>query len=325
MGKERGKIDRFKRPALTLLLIIALFSCNNGPRNTYQGYIEGDYLYISSPAGGKIIGSHVEKGDRVEKEALLYELDPEPERSQYLEAESRYQAAMALFEDKTKGQRRPELAAIEASIARAEAALAFSKKELERVKALREKNAVPVERYDAAESAYNRDAAAVAELRERLKTAKLGARTDQIEAARQEKERSKAVLDQASWRLDQKKGIAPASALVTDVLYRQGEYVPPGYPVVVLLPPENVKVRFFIPEEKLAALEKGQKVSVTVDGIKEPIEGTIRYISPQAEYTPPFIYSKDNRKKLVFMVEASFVTGDAAKLNPGQPVEVMVR
>jgi HlyD family secretion protein len=322
LGKEDGKIFSFERVALVLFFIVFFSACDNGPKNTYQGYIEGDYLYVSSPVGGKVLGKYVIKGNRVEKGTLLFELDPEPEQSQYMEAKGQFQAAEALLKDKTKGQRPVELSAREAAVARAEAALVFSKKEFERAVALRDKNAISDERYDEAESAYNRDRAAVAELTERLKAARLGARSDRIEAARKDMERSKATLDQALWKLDQKKGIAPASALVTDVLYQEGEYAPPGYPVAVLLPPDNVKARFFVPEATLSSLEREQKVTVIIDGVDESIKGSIRYISPRAEYTPPFIYSKDNRKKLVFMVEVTFSESDARKLHPGQPVEV---
>lgn len=324
MSREGGNITGFSRASLALFLIIFSHACNNGPRGTYQGYIEGEYLYISSPVGGKVIKNHSARGDRVEKDALLFELDPEPELSQYREAKGRFETAGALFQDKKKGQRPSELAAIEAAIARAEAALAFSKKEFERMKTLRDENAVSAEQYDEAESAYERDTAAVEEFKEKLNVAKLGARSDQLEAAGKEMERTKASMDQARWRLDQKKGIAPDSALVVDVLYREGEYVPPGYPVTVLLPPDKVKARFFVEEAKLSSLGPGQKVSVTIDGIDGSIEGTIRFISPEAEYTPPFIYSKDSQKKLVFMVEVSFSESDARKLNPGQPVEVRI-
>lgn len=320
--KEDGKIFSIKRVALVLFFIVFFSGCDNGPKNEYQGYIEGDYLYVSSPVGGKVLRKNVIKGDRVEKGTLLFELDPEPEQSRYMEAKGQFQTAEALLKDKTKGQRPAELSAIEATVARAEAALIFSKKEFERAVVLRDENAISDERYDEAESAYNRDRAAVAELTERLKAAKLGARSDLIEAARKDMERSKASLDQALWRLGQKKGIAPASALVTDVLYQEGEYAPPGYPVAVLLPPDNVMARFFVPEATLSSLERGQKVTVTIDGVNDPIKGIIRYISPRAEYTPPFIYSKDNRKKLVFMVEVTFSESDARKLHPGQPVEV---
>jgi HlyD family secretion protein len=323
---EAGMIcDRLIRkigPVFLIILMAAVAACDNGPRNVYQGYIEGDYLYISSPVGGTVVNMPVDKGTRVEAGALLFELEPEPERAAYQEARSQLEAAKALYEDKTKGMRSSELMAIEESIRQAEAMLAFSKKDYERLAALHEKETISAERLDSARAAYDRDRAAVAELRAKLKTAGLGARHDQIEAARQEVGRAQAAMDKAEWAVQQKKGIAPASGLVVDVLYEAGELAQPGYPVVVLLPPEKVKVRFFVPEPRLSTLKTGQKVDVILDGRPTPIEGTISYIAPEAEYTPPFIYSKDNREKMVFMVEATFNPEDARRLNPGQPVDV---
>jgi HlyD family secretion protein len=92
--------------------------------------------------------------------------------------------------------------------------------------------------------------------------------------------------------------------------------------VVSLLPPVNVKIRFFVPEEVLAGLAIGAKVSVSLDGRKDSLQADITYISPQAEYTPPVIYSRDTRAKLVFMIEATPDSNTAAGLHPGQPVDV---
>jgi HlyD family secretion protein len=97
-----------------------------------------------------------------------------------------------------------------------------------------------------------------------------------------------------------------------------------GSPVVSILPPENRKIRFFIPEPRLGTLQIGQSVSVSCDGCGDPMAMTISYISPQAEYTPPVIYSKDSREKLVVMLEAVPNATDAARLKVGQPVDVML-
>ena len=89
-----------------------------------------------------------------------------------------------------------------------------------------------------------------------------------------------------------------------------------------LLPPENLKVRFFVPETEFAALKAGDRVRVAVTGHAGTLEGRISFLSPQPEYTPPVLYNRDNRAKLVFMVEAVFA-GDAARdLHPGQPADV---
>jgi HlyD family secretion protein len=313
---------RIIKPVLAIVLMAAVFACTEGPRNVYQGYIEGDYLYISSPVGGTVTNIPAIKGMRVKTGTLLFELDPEPESSAYQEAMSQLQAAQALYEDKTKGLRTSELAAIEASIRQAQAALSFSRKEYDRLKALYQQKIIAQDRLDSAKSTYDRDRAAVAELRAQLKTAGLGARYDQIEAARKNVEQVQAAVDKAEWALNQKKDVAPTDGLVVDVLYTKGEFVPSGYPVVQFLPPGKVRVRFFVSEPKLSTIKTGQKVNVFLDGRPSPIVGTISYIAPEAEYTPPFIYSKDNRKKLVFLVEASFEPAVARNLNPGQPVEV---
>ena len=110
-----------------------------------------------------------------------------------------------------------------------------------------------------------------------------------------------------------------------DTLYRQGEYVAAGNPVVVLLPPENLRVRFFVPQAVLPQIKTGETVKVNFDGGKQAYTATINYISTQNEFTPPVIYNRENRAKLVYMIEAKFSSADAADLRPGQPVDVKLK
>ena len=131
-----------------------------------------------------------------------------------------------------------------------------------------------------------------------------------------------AARDKAKWSFDQKQQFAPTNAVVHDTLYRAGEWVAAGNPVVALLPPENLKVRFFVPQEKLPQIKIGQTVSVHCDGANNAFKATINYISTQAEYTPPVIYSRETRANLVFMIEATFAPADAVNLRPGQPADV---
>src|SRR5205814_3333187 len=105
-------------------------------------------------------------------------------------------------------------------------------------------------------------------------------------------------------------------------LFREGEWVAAGKPVAMLLPPPNIKVRAFVPETKVGALRVGEEARVTVDGLPAPFAGRISYISPRAEYTPPVIYSRESRAKLVFMIESVFDPDVSAGLHPGQPVDV---
>jgi len=91
--------------------------------------------------------------------------------------------------------------------------------------------------------------------------------------------------------------------------------------VVSLLPPENIKVRFFVPEADLVALKVSRPVQVAITG-QPPLTAHISYLSPKPEFTPPVLYNRANRSKLVFMVEAVFDPTAARDLHPGQPVDV---
>jgi HlyD family secretion protein len=180
-------------------------------------------------------------------------------------------------------------------------------------------------RLDEAKAAYDRDAARLAEAKAEMAVGlqSLG-RKPEIQAARADIEAAEADLAMAKVRLDQKTGVAPTAGLVFDTYYREGELVAAGAPVLSLLPPQNVKVRFFVPEPMLGALRPQQPVTIACDSCGAPITATISFISPQAEYTPPVIYSRESRAKLVYLVEARPEAADAPRLRPGQPVDVTV-
>ena len=132
-------------------------------------------------------------------------------------------------------------------------------------------------------------------------------------------------LDQADWRFAQKQQSAPASGLVYDTYFRPGEWVPAGTPILSVLPPEYMKVRFFVPESELGNVQAGTPLEIRLDGLAAPLSGKVSFVSPQAEYTLPIIYSRENREKLVFLVEGSLSAEHARLLHPGAPVEVRVR
>jgi HlyD family secretion protein len=107
---------------------------------------------------------------------------------------------------------------------------------------------------------------------------------------------------------------------VQQIYFRPGETAPPGRPVLSLLPPGNLKVRFFAPETRLATIRYGETVKVSCDGCGTDIDAKITFIASSAEYTPPVIYSREERAKLVYMIEAR--PTDPDKLRVGQPVTV---
>ena len=314
-----------------LLFVSCLFpgffaaSCENTGAGLIQGYIEGDFSYISSPIAGKVSAIHVAKGAFVEKGDLLYELDPEPEIYLLGEAKRRLEAAEASLADLKKGLRSTELEELQAALAQAQARFSFSDSEMKRASRLFREGVIDQERFEKFKADRDAAEAMVREIQAKLKTSRLGARADRIKTAEKEVEAARFAVDKAQWRVEQTKVSSPGEALVVDRIYAPGEWAREGSPVIVLLPPGGVKARFFVREEKLSAISPGQRVDVYADGMERPVAGRISYISPYAEYTPPLIYSRENRAKLVFMVEAEFDPAEARKLHPGQPVEVALR
>ena len=181
-----------------------------------------------------------------------------------------------------------------------------------RGKALADLRSVPPHLVISAAAATAALATAQAPMGRPAKIAAQASMVDSLEAA----------LRQAQWRLDQHSVASPAAGVIADVLARPGETLAAGAPVVSLLPPENIFVRFFIPERELSRAHVGEKVMFRCDGCMDDLSGTISFIAPQAEYTPPFIYSESTRGKFVFLAEARPPKAQAALLNPGQPVTV---
>lgn len=312
------------RSAAAALVTVALVACSEQAPSYYQGYAEAEYVRVALPFAGSLEGLHVQRGMRVKAGDALFVLERENEAAARREAEERLRNTEAQLANLRKGKRPTEIEAIRAQIEQAETSLKLSEVQLKRTEQLVAQNFIAKEKLDEARTGRDRDSARVAQLKADLDTARLAARADEIKAAQAAVAAAQATLAQADWRLEQKSAMAPVAGQVTDTLYVKGEWVPAGSPVVSLLPPQNIKVRFFVPELQLGALRVGQNVSAACDGCAAPIAANITFIAPQAEFTPPVIYSKENRAKLVFLVEARPAPEDAVKLHPGQPLEVRI-
>jgi len=304
------------------LAAMAAWGCSGGGHKAWQGYLEGDFVYVSSPIAGRLQALPVSKGMRVAAGAPLFELEHASESDAEREADQELEAARAQLQDLKKGSRPDELHALEAKLAQSRANEEDSRLELERQDALFKAGATTASDHDRARLTHDADASAVEENQARLATARLGGRADAVRAAEAAERAATDASARARWNVEQKAQSSPAAALVYDTLYRVGEYVSAGSPVVSLLPPANIKVRFFVGEQDFARLRAGDHVSVSVEGAASPLDGTVDYLSPQPEYTPPVLYNRDNRSKLVYMAEAVFAGDVAADLHPGQPVDV---
>jgi HlyD family secretion protein len=314
-----------KRTPAAVALAALLAACQPSPPAALQGYVEGEFVRVAAPFAGTLVTLDVQRGQAITVGQSLFALEAENEQAVRREAQEQVSRAQAQVEDLRKGRRPTEIEAVRAQLQQAEAVATLSAKDLVRQQDLATKGFVSTARVDEAKAAANRDLNRVRELQNDLATARAGARPDEIRAAEAQARAARESLAQADWRLRQKSVASNVAGVVTDTLFVRGEWVPAGTPVVTILPPANVKARFFVPEGQVGALKLGQAVELRCDGCGEAIAASISFIAPQAEYTPPVIYSKENRTKLVFLVEARPSAADAVRLHPGQPVDVTIK
>lgn len=309
--------------SLVMLPLTALLgACTPAPSTGWSGYVEGDYIYLSSSQGGTLTALPVRAGQQADQGTVLFTLDTDAEQAARQEGDARLARAQAAAANLTKGRRADEVAVVRAQLAQARSQAQQASTDLAREEQLVTQGFVSAARRDSLRTLHTQALARVAELQAQLRVAELPARSDERAAALADTEAARQAVKQLAWREAQKTRTAPVNALVADTFFRVGEWVAPGQPVVSLLPATQVKVRFFVAQEELAVLPLGAPVQIRCDGCKAPVAAKVSFIANHAEYTPPVIYSNAQRAKLVFMLEARPAPLDATSLRPGQPVDV---
>lgn len=303
------------------LAALLLNACGRSDQTSYQGYAEGEYVRVGPLQGGTITAIPVQRGDKVADGALLFQMDQTAEIAARKQAVAQLAEAQSRYDDLNKGLRASELDQIKAARTSAAAQVAKASADLKRKRTLYADGNVSKAVLDAAQAANDAAVGSLRELNARLATGQLAARIDQIDAAAAGVKAAQASLDKASWQLSQREGYAPASGSIEDVYFRVGEIAGAGQPVVSMLPPANIKIRFFIPESELARVQTRDKVTLACDGCPRDITATVRFIASQAEFTPPVIYSENAKSKLVYMAEATPDTKPET-FHPGEPVTV---
>jgi HlyD family secretion protein len=300
----------------------SLVACAPRTKAPLQGYIEGEYVRMAAPFAGTLQSLGVQRGSQVSAGASLFSLERENEIAARRQAEQQLQAATARLENLKTGKRPSEVQTVAEQLRQAMAARDLSAASLRRQESLFKSGFVSNAALDDARMQLRRDDALVAQLQASVATANLPGRPDEIRAAEADADAAREALAQADWRLAQRAVAAPVSGRVSDTYYVVGDWVPAGGVVASLLPEGNVKIRFYVPEQELGRLSAGQIVTFACDACGPSLTAKITFISDHAEFTPPVLYSKENRAKLVYLVEARPPTEAAGNLNPGQPVDV---
>lgn len=316
-----------KRPPLPVLIVgaagvalaLGLLLLPRADRDArLSGYVEAERLMIAAPISGAVRSLAVEEGEVVDRGAPLFAVDPAQSRADLDRAEAGAAAAAAQAADAGKGDRPIELAVLDAQVDAARARDEEARRDLARVRTLAEKGVYAPARLETAQAAARTAAADLRAAQRRRDGAELGARSDQQTAAQARVTEAQASVRSAQARLSDLAPAAPEAAVVEEVFYRPGEWVPANQPVLALASLDRLRIRFFVPQDQLHAYRPGLEVRFECDGCAGPQRARITRVSPRAEFTPPVIYSRDSRERLVFMVEAK----PDARLPAGLPVDV---
>lgn len=287
---------------------------------SWNGYVEADYVYVAPASGGTITTLAVKQGQWVEAGAVLLAMEDGQQRAALRAAEARVAAARANAENLASGSRDEEVEVIRASLAKAEADRDLAHSQAERSAKLLVEGVVPQAKADADRASALSAEAQVAQLRAQLKVAELPARDPQRLAAEANLQVAEADADQARAVLADRQLSAPLRARVERIYFDAGEVAGAGTPVVALQPVEGLKVKFYLPEAQRPQITLGDRVQVGCDGCAEGIEAEVSFLAAEPQFTPPVIYSRDERNRLTFLAEATLPGGTV--LPPGQPVTV---
>jgi HlyD family secretion protein len=312
------------RPAVAIALVSALVlaGCDNGKEPTFQGWVEADLIFVGPDDAGRVETLSVREGDEVAVGMPLFAVDADLQAADVHTAAAQVAEARArLSRLESAQQRKEEVAVLEAQEKRAESAVSLSTAELDRVQTLYNRGGIASQaQLDIAKANAGRDRAALEEVRRQITVARMASRDEDIAAANQSLVAAEARRGAAETKLARRRVAASIAGTVQQIYYRPGEVVAAGKPVVAVLPPGNLKVRFFVSEAVLPTVKFGDVVNIRCDGCADALTAKVSFISRSSEFTPPVIYSKEERSKLVFMIEARTETPE--HLRVGQPVSV---
>ena len=306
--------------AAVLLAGELLTGCAQKADNAYSGYVEAQEVSIAAPQSGWLTEVRVDRSDVISINEPLFSLDATQQQAALSGAQNRATAAVATATDLGKGAREADIAPLLAQQRQAQAQLDLARANEARYAQLQPQGYVAPTQMDSLRAATRSAQADLDNVDKQIADKQLAARTDQIQAARAQAEAAKTDTAQAEWTVNDRDVKARLNGRIDERLREPGEFVAAGSAVLTVLPKGREFVRFYVPQADLPKLKVGQGVSIGCDNCGPGLHGKIRFISQVAEFTPPVIYSIQERQKLMFLIEATPDNPDA--LRAGQPVDV---
>ncbi len=300
-------------------LLVAL-GLSQPAATAWNGYLEADYVYVAPLTAGRITAIHADQGDHVASGVLLVEMDPEAQTASLAAAKAGVAQAQANLDNLETGSREAEIAVIEASLRRAEADRDLAKGNMDRTQVLTEKGTASSVQLQQMQSQLAVAQAQVDQLQAQLEVARLPARAAQRNAAEAALDVARFQMQSAQVALRDRKLTAPITGVVDQRFYDPGEVAGAGAPILSLYDPDKLKVIFFLPEARRAELALGKVLAVACDTCPVELSAEVTRIAPEPQFTPPILYSRDERGRLVFRAEARM--SRTKGLSPGQPVSL---
>ncbi|RKG97652.1 HlyD family efflux transporter periplasmic adaptor subunit [Corallococcus praedator] len=312
---------RSKRAVVAAVVLVAVIGgglawlrrpASGEPPPRFTGYVVSDNVYLSSPVAGIVASVGVVRGQRVEVGTPLFRMEPTSlvARADQARAQVAQTEAQLLARRSDMDRARASLASARAEVERADA-------DLSRFLAVQKAmdGAVTPQQLDLLRATVARAHA----LRD-VAVTDVSAAGAQWEAVRAQLTSGRAGLTAAERQVSELAPVSPVAGFVEDVLFHEGEWAAPNAAVISIVPDARVKVRFYVPQARVASYAPGTGVAIACDGCDTGMTARVDYVAPRPEYTPPIIYSLESRQKLVFLVEA--VPAAPTRLLPGQPIDV---
>jgi HlyD family secretion protein len=299
--------------AIIAAAVIAWRVFGGAPRATHlSGYIMSDNIDLAAPVSGTVATVSVVDGQRVSPGHAMFSIEPATLRAEGEQAVANIRANQTQISTAEANLRQAE-----ANVAANQATADRARKDLARLESVKRDDSAAVASTD-----LDKARAALREANANTVAARKTADARRAEIAQARAQTQEAVGGQHSVQIQvgQLSPVAPAAGRVEQVYFQVGEWVAANQAIVSIIPDRKVKVRFFVPEATVSHYRPGQTVHFSCDGCAKGLAARIGYVSPDPEFTPPVIFSRDSRDRLVFMVEAYPANPD--RLNPGQPVEV---
>ena len=307
------------RNLLLLSTCLILAACQSKPAESYSGYVESQAVSINAPQAGWLASVNVDRGDAVTEGEALFRLDATQAEHALSGAQSRAVAAQASATDLAKGAREADIAPLLAQRIEAQSQLDLAHANEARYAQLEPKGYVSAAQMDSLRAATKSAKAQLINIDKLVAEKRLASREDQQRAAQAQAAAASADVAGAQYTVDDRDVKARLTGLVDERLREPGEFVTAGAAVLTVRPKGREFVRFYVPQADLAKFRVGAVVHVGCDGCQAQT-ARVRFISPEAEFTPPVIYSVKERQKLMFLIEATPEKPEA--LHVGQPLDV---